>query len=122
MPYEDKERAKKFYQSVFGWQMQEQAPEMGGYVVALTTELGENGRPKLPGAINGGMYKRTDDPASQYLSFVIAVDDIDEAAKKIQAAGGTIMRGPEEIPGVGMWISFHDSEGNRVSVLKPQGM
>jgi uncharacterized protein len=32
--------------------------------------------------------------------------------------GGHTME-PTEIPGVGLWISFEDTEGNRVSMLQP---
>ena len=62
--------------------------EMGEYVVVTTTEIDDQtGLPRRPGAINGGFYQRTDDPLSQHPSVVIAVDDIEEAMKKVQEAG-----------------------------------
>jgi predicted enzyme related to lactoylglutathione lyase len=109
---------KRFYSSVFGWSMQQMGPEMGNYVVATTTESTEKG-PIKPGAINGGFYQRTDDPVSHAPSLVISVDDLDAHMKKIVAAGGTLSGKPEDIPGVGKWASFIDSEGNRMSVLQP---
>jgi len=69
-----------FYGKVFGWQTQMLGPEMGNYVVVTTTEPDENGRPKNPGAINGGFFTKTKN--TQYPSVVIAVDDIREAMKK----------------------------------------
>jgi len=33
----------------------------GEYVVVSTTESGDDGRPKMTGAINGGFYQKTDD-------------------------------------------------------------
>src|SRR5690349_24315241 len=57
MPYDDRERMAKFYQSAFGWQTQMLGQDMNNYVLAVTTETGDAG-PKNPGAINGGFYER----------------------------------------------------------------
>jgi predicted enzyme related to lactoylglutathione lyase len=119
MPFDDRERMARFYESAFGWQHQMLGPEMGNYVVATTTENDGQQRPKKPGAINGGFYERKPDWPDQYPSVVIAVDDIQEAMKKVTAAGGTLLGEPMEIPGVGDYVSFRDTEGNRVSILKP---
>ena len=61
MPYDDRERMAKFYESAFGWQTQMLGEDMGNYVLATTTETGESG-PKKPGAINGGFYPKQPDP------------------------------------------------------------
>ena len=50
---------------------------------------------------------------------MIAVDDIKAAMGKVKAAGGEVLGEPMEIPGVGQYVSFMDSEGNRVSLLQP---
>ena len=117
LPAEDRERMVAFYTSVFGWQADMLGPEMGNYTVVTTTET-RDGRPTTPGAINGGLYLRTDDPASHHPSVVIAVEDIDASLKAIEQAGGKVTA-PAEIPGVGTFASFHDTEGNRVSLLQP---
>lgn len=124
MPYEDKERAKAFYESVFGWRTQDQGPEMGEYVLVTTTEPGPDHRPKMPGAINGGLYKRTEPRPStvQYPSVVIAVQDLAASVEKVRAHGGTVLRELEEIPGVGKLASVTDTEGNRMSLLQPDPM
>lgn len=123
MPAEDKNRMAKFYTQVFGWKTEMLGPEMEEYVVVMTTESDrKTGRPKSPGAINGGFYQRTDDPLSQHPSVVIAVDDIKEAMKKVQKAGGNVVGEQMEIPGVGHYVSFLDTEGNRVSMLEPLPM
>jgi uncharacterized protein len=119
MPYENRDRMKTFYESAFGWQTKTLGPEMGNYVVATTTEMGPDGSPKTPGAINGGFYERPSDPAGQHPSVVIAVDDIHDAMRKITAAGGALLGDPMEIPGIGQYASFRDTEGNRVSILQP---
>jgi uncharacterized protein len=119
MPYEDRERMAKFYQDSFGWQMQMFGEEMGNYVLASTTETGENGRPSEPGAINGGFFPKKPDWPAQYPSVVIAVGDIQSAMRKVTAGGGKVLGEPLEIPGVGRYVSFFDTEGNRVSLLEP---
>ncbi len=128
MPAKDKGRMRKFYETAFGWQTEQLGKEMGEYVLVTTTERDEKtGLPRRPGAINGGFYQRTDDPLSQYPSVVIAVDDIREAIKTVEEAGGKVLGGqvpgkPDEIPGVGLYVSFIDTEGNRVGMLQPVPM
>ena len=118
MPYEDRVRMAKFYRSAFGWQTEMLGEEMGSYVLATTVETGEKG-PKRPGAINGGFYPKKPDWPAQHPSIVIAVNDIKKGVAKVVKAGGSVLGGPMEIPGVGSYVSFIDPEGNRVSMLQP---
>jgi predicted enzyme related to lactoylglutathione lyase len=39
--------------------------------------------------------------------------------KKVTSSGGKIIGEPMDIPGVGKYVSFTDTEGNRVSMLQP---
>lgn len=119
MPAKDNNRVAKFYETAFGWEMKISGPEMGNYVLAGTTPTGENGRPKNPGAINGGFFAYSDKPGFQYPSVVIAVDDLMESIEKVKAAGGNINGEPMDIPTVGKYVSFEDTEGNRVGMLQP---
>jgi hypothetical protein len=119
MPAEDRKRMAAFYTKVFGWQTQLLGPEMGNYVLAMTTESDATGRPREPGAINGGFFPKTEEKPAQYPSVVIAVEDIREHIKKVNKAGGQVLGEPVEIPGVGWYVSFLDTEGNRVSMLQP---
>jgi predicted enzyme related to lactoylglutathione lyase len=121
MPYDDAKRAASFYQQAFGWQMQPLGAEMGDYVLATTAESGPDGRPLQPGAINGGLFPKKADWPAQVPSVVIAVERIDEAMDKVRQAGGTVLGEPMDIPGVGRYVSFTDTEGNRVSMLQPMG-
>jgi predicted enzyme related to lactoylglutathione lyase len=118
MPYENRERMAKFYGAAFGWQTQMLGEEMGRYVVATTTETDAHG-PKTPGAINGGFFQKSPDRPGQHPSVVIAVDDIQDAIRKVTDAGGKVLGEPMEIPGVGQYVAFTDTEGNRVSMLQP---
>jgi hypothetical protein len=93
---------------------------MGNYVTVATGETDEKGFPKMPGTINGGFYPKNKDLPDQYPSIVIAVDDIRESMKKVTNARGKVLGEPMPIPGVGTYVSFIDTEGNRVSLLQPQ--
>jgi predicted enzyme related to lactoylglutathione lyase len=128
MGYKDRARMVKFYETAFGWKTQQMGPDMGNYVVAQTTETDENRMVQTKGAINGGFYQKTDDPLSQAPSVVVSVDDVHVAMKAVEGAGGKILGGlnekgehtlePQMIPGVGLWISVQDTEGNRFSILQ----
>lgn len=118
MPYDDPLRMSRFYERAFGWQNQALGPEVGNYVVATTTET-VDGRPSTPGAINGGFFPRKPDWPAQHPSVVIAVDDIGKAMALVKKAGGSVLGEPMEIPGIGKYVSFIDTEGNRVSMLQP---
>jgi uncharacterized protein len=125
LPGEDTERMKKFYETAFGWKMETMGDDMGGYIVARTSESDPNepsGRPKNPGMINGGLFKKSDDALMGSPSIVIAVDDIMESMEQVKAAGGTIHGEVLDIPTVGKFVSFIDTEGNRSSMIQPQGM
>ena len=119
MPAEDRVRMADFYNNAFGWKTQLLGEEMGNYVLVSTAESDESGRPKEPGSINGGFYPKGDDPSAHAPSLVIGVYDINEAMQKITASGGKIIGEPMEIPGYGMYVSFYDTEGNRMSVMQP---
>jgi uncharacterized protein len=118
IPYANGERVAKFYKSAFGWQMQMTGEDMGNYILATTTETDENG-PKKPGAINGGFFPNKPDMPMQYPSVVIAVDNIKESMKKVTESGGKVFGEPMQIPNVGQYVAFADSEGNRLSMLEP---
>ena len=118
MPAEDRTRMADFYTKAFGWKAQMMGEEMGNYVVVITTEVDESGRPKTPGAINGGFYPKQAGMTA-VPSVVISVNDIRESMKKITAAGGKVQGEPMDIPNVGSFVAFIDTEGNRVSILQP---
>jgi len=118
MPAEDRKRMAGFYTKAFGWQTEILGPDMGDYVLVTTTES-DDGTPKTPGAINGGFYPKKDDWPAQHPSVVIAVDSIKDSMQAVSKAGGKVLGEPMEIPGIGQYVSFFDTEGNRVSMLQP---
>lgn len=125
MPYEDRNRMAKFYEQAFGWKAQMMGEDMGSYVVMETSEMDPATKfPTKPGRINGGFFKKSKE--NSVPSVVVGVEDIRTAMKQVEAAGGKIVGGqtagePVEIPGVGWYISFIDTEGNKASMIQPTG-
>lgn len=118
MPAKDKKRVADFYTKVFGWQMQHMGEEMGNYVLAMTTESDEKG-PKNKGVINGGFFEAKEGEPFPPPHVVISVDNLAESISAVKANGGEITSEQMDIPGVGLYISFKDTEGNPVGMLQP---
>ena len=118
-PYDDRERIAQFYRQVFGWQLQMLGPEMGHYVVATTADADLKAQGTFRGAIGGGFFPRKSDWPDQVPSVVIAVQDIAASMARVVAAGGELLGEPMDIPGIGRYVSFRDTEANRVSMLQP---
>jgi predicted enzyme related to lactoylglutathione lyase len=118
MSAEDRTRMASFYEKAFGWKTQMLGPEMGDYVLVTTAE--SDVKPGAPaGAINGGFFPKKPDWPAQYPSIVIGVEDIEVAMQRVGKEGGKVLGEPMQIPGVGRYVSFFDTEGNRVSMLQP---
>jgi uncharacterized protein len=121
MPYENRDRVAKFYESVFGWKTQKLGEEMGNYLVVTTAE--KDAKPGAPGgAIGGGFFPKRPGEPGQQPSVVIAVEDINASMSKLKKAGGKVLDEPMLIPGIGQYVPFLDTEGNRASILQPAEM
>jgi predicted enzyme related to lactoylglutathione lyase len=109
---DDKERAKKFYSDIFDWQIRDdKMPGDMTYTSAITAPIHEETyAPKEPGAINGALIERDSSLKSPVIT--IEVDDIEEYLEKIEAAGGTAVGEKGEVPGMGFYAYFKDTEGN----------
>jgi predicted enzyme related to lactoylglutathione lyase len=118
MPYRDRERAARFYSAAFGWQTQMLGPEMGDYLL-VTTAVSDAKPGAAAGAINGGLYPFKPDWPAQYPSVVIAVEDLQAAMQRVRRSGGEMLGEPMQISGIGQYIAFVDTEGNRNSMLQP---
>ena len=110
-PWDDKERAKKFYQNVFDWKPFEW--EQFGYTSWQTGPVDAKMQPIETGFINGGSSKR--DSSMPYPMFYVDVPDIDLALSKIVENGGAVVRAKTPLGeggAMGYLAWFKDSEGN----------
>jgi predicted enzyme related to lactoylglutathione lyase len=118
LPYENADRAAAFYRAAFGWQTQQLDAGMGNYVV-VTTATADAKADAPRGAINGGLYQKKADFPAQFPSVVIGVNDLEQSIRAVRDAGGKVLGEPMDIPGIGRYVSFLDTENNRNSMLQP---
>jgi len=111
IPFDDGDRAREFYQSVFGWQLMPM-PEMS-YTMVMTGPSGDEG-PTEPGFINGGMMQRGGPFTGPNL--VIDVSNIDDALAAVDKAGGSTVVARQPVGDMGFTAYFTDSEGNLIGL------
>ncbi len=120
MPAKDKKRASGFYSKVFGWNMTQTDETLGNYLLATTTDTDpKTGMIRNPGAINGGFFDYRDDELNRVPHIVISVDNLEASIKTVNESGGKVLTDILDIPGVGRYVSFRDSEDNIVGMLQP---
>lgn len=112
IPYDDQSRAQKFYEDVFGWQINK-FPEMD-YHLVTTTPTDEKMKPTEPGAINGGMLPK--DPTGPHPVIVIDVPSVEDHLQKIESAGGKIVMPTIKVGEFGLYARVSDTEGNVIGV------
>lgn len=109
----DVERARRFYERVFGWTF-EIAGGPDFYLISTGPETD-------PGLTHGLIAKRRGPAAQGSLnSFrcTISVRSITDSIAAIKAEGGTIRGAVAEIPQVGKVAEFADTEGNIACVME----
>ncbi|HTL81153.1 MAG TPA: VOC family protein [Bacteroidia bacterium] len=111
VPVADFDRAKKFYETVFGVELF--VMDFGGFKMGLFPS--EPGNGKLTGAIcHGEWYKPSQDGALVYFN---ANPDLSDCLARVEKAGGKVIRPKTQIsPEYGNMAMFIDSEGNRVAM------
>ncbi|MBI3511929.1 MAG: VOC family protein [Bacteroidetes bacterium] len=111
LPVADFDRAKKFYETIFGITFH--VMDFGGFKMGLFPA--EPGSGKLNGAIcHGEWYKPSKDGALIYFN---CNPDLQASLDKIETAGGKILRPKTQIsPDYGYMAMFMDTEGNRVAL------
>lgn len=110
IPADDRERVKKFYSEVFDWGLDDFPMPDDVYTMATTSPVDENMMHLEKGAINGGIFTRSAEVPTPIIT--IDVPSIDEYTEKIEAAGGSIAVPKGEVPDMGYYAYFKDSEGN----------
>lgn len=120
MPAINNKRVKSFYETAFGWKMQQLGPEMGNYLLAATSPVDKKGMHKAKGAINGGFFKKG--PGGKVPHLVLSVSDLKKHIEIVRKFGGKVLGKPMAIEGIGLFVMFKDTEGNRVVMLQPYKM
>ena len=115
IPVDDMERAKRFYKEIFEWEIAPVPGSGGNFHSATTVPVDKNGEPKVPGGINGGFFQRGTHGAQE--TFVeINVPSVDECIKRIELAGGKIVKPKGPILDIAFFALVKDTEGNIIGL------
>jgi len=111
IPYDNKDRASRFYSEIFGWKLLD-IPEMD-YTLVHAAETDKNNMVIEKGAINGGLFHR--DNRAKHPMVVIGVKSIDETIENVISAGGKVVTPKQSIPN-GSYARIADCEGNVIGI------
>ncbi len=114
IPFDDGDRARSFYAETFGWQTMP-VPGMS-YTMVMTGPSDPEQGPTEPGFINGGMFERSAEFPGKAPNLVIDVSSIDDALRKVEAAGGTTVTEKTPVGEMGFAGYFTDTEGNLIGL------
>jgi predicted enzyme related to lactoylglutathione lyase len=114
IPVDDMDRATKFYNDLFGWDINA-APGFDDYRTIKAVPVDENFMTTAPG-INGGMMKRSNSDMS--IINYIDVEDIDQYLAKLEELGGQILMPKMPIKGIGYNAVVKDTEGNTFGMIQ----
>ncbi len=99
LPASDVPRTKQFYAAAFGWQFTDYGPDYTSF---------------SDGRLAGGFTTEAHAPGTGIL-LVLYAEDLAAAQKRVEAAGGTIVKPAFEFPG-GRRFHFTDPNGNELAV------
>jgi uncharacterized protein len=101
------DKAAQFYESLFGWDIQEGPPEAGGYRMCLL-----KGRPVA------GLSLQMN-PGPSVWSTYVKVNNADEVAEKVTNQGGLVLQAPFDVMDFGRMAVFMDPAGAPIAVWQP---
>jgi uncharacterized protein len=114
IPVTDMERAKAFYQGVFGLRLTR--AQVDGYDMAFFPRV--EGQPGASGALaKGDVYK----PSKEGTTIYFDVPDIDVVLRRAKKRGARVLYEKKDIGEFGFVAEFEDSEGNRIAISQVKG-
>ena len=114
----DSAKAKEFYTNVFGWKFQDSNAVTDGFAYHEFS-IGDGEYPA------GGLYQISPEmcgpdqppPPPHFLAY-IAVDDVNENARRAIDLGGRVIKEPSDIPNTGRFAIIADPSGAMFSIFK----
>jgi predicted enzyme related to lactoylglutathione lyase len=120
LPVDDMQRARRFYENVFGWEVRPIPGSGGNFHAAHTVAVDENEEPLEPGAINGGLFRRGTHGLTQTF-LEVTVPSIDEHLRKVEAEGGQLVRPKGPVLDIAFFAVVKDTEGNLLGLWEDVG-
>jgi uncharacterized protein len=108
----DPAASREFYSRLFGWEVAVSPdPQYGGYAMA-----------KVGGKDVAGIGPKQSADAPTAWMIYIGTDDAEDLAKKVQAAGGSVIAPPFDVGDQGRMAVFQDPSGAFISAWQPKAM
>jgi predicted enzyme related to lactoylglutathione lyase len=113
-------RAKKFYETVFDWRIEQWGDQEYWAVYTGRSEYSEGSGSV---GMDGGLLPRKGNPPAENAGAnaflcTVEVENIDYAMHQIEDAGGKIVLGKKPIVGVGWQAFCEDTEGNVFGIMQ----
>jgi predicted enzyme related to lactoylglutathione lyase len=105
----DLQASRRFYNGLFGWELQDMGPDAGGYTIASV-------RGKAVAGV-GPLMAEGQPPA--WTTYVY-IEDADTKAKEIESAGGTTLAPPFDVLTAGRMGVFADPTGAVIAIWQPR--
>jgi uncharacterized protein len=110
----DLDALRQFYSGLFGWRIElDSAAPMPHGVVSTGADAG----------IPGGVYA-PGEAVGSYVSFYVAVDDLDGSLRQAEGLGAKVAQSPTALADGSRVAMVNDPEGHRIGLIqqaKPQG-
>jgi predicted enzyme related to lactoylglutathione lyase len=107
IPAEDVQRAKAFYEGLFGWKIEKMPGQQEYWMISTTNSQGEKG-------VDGGLMLKQH-PEHRPTNY-IDVPSVDQFAAKAEQLGGKVVLPKMPVPGFGYFAVCVDTEGNCVGL------
>jgi predicted enzyme related to lactoylglutathione lyase len=109
---DDVDRARAFYEAVFGWRFERWGPP-GFYLI----HTGDEASPGIQGLMHARQVPRTGTGLNG-IEATFSVSDVDRVADAVEANGGRVILPRSVIPTVGVLIRFLDPEHNEIGAMQ----
>ena len=111
IPAKNMKRAKKFYESVFGWNV---SKYMDNYFMAYTGPVDKKYMTTKPGYINGAIQKSD----KKTTTIVVNVKNVNKSIETVKKAGGKLLRPVNKVEDMLLYAAVSDSEGNEIGLAQ----
>jgi len=98
----------RFYSTLFGWDAQDMGEEAGHYTIVSKDGL------------QVAAFNTAQDPGPPRWTTYVNVDDVDDVAKRVESAGGTVVMAPMDVMTAGRMAIFQDTTGAFIAAWQPR--
>jgi predicted enzyme related to lactoylglutathione lyase len=117
IPSDDIERSRKFYNELFGWDIEKWTGTMPATAEGMEYWIISTVDAKGNKALGGGMMKRQS-PQQQEITNYFDVKSVQEYSAKVEKLGGKVISPKQSLPGMGYIAICTDTENNGFGIFE----